>query len=202
MKTLIKALAFTAVAAVLLTGCAKPPEAEKAATKASIDNCVKLEAEKYGAQELSGLKSGLASAEAEEKIQNDKFFKNFDKEKEILAKTKADADALASQLPARKEAARQAALAAQTEAQAALDQANALLAQAPKGKGTRADIEAFTADLKAVADDMPNVASMITAEDFLGAKDKATALKDKATTVATQIQSAIDKVKPAKKAKK
>lgn len=199
MKTLIKAIAFTAVAAVLLTGCAKPPTQERADAQASIDNCVKLEADKYGQQELAGLKSGIAAADAEIKVQEDKFFKNFDKAKEMIAKVKADATALAQVLPQRKEAAKKAAMDAQTEATAALTAAKELLAKAPKGKGTRADIEAYTADLNSVEAEMASVQSMIAAEDFLGAKGKADALKDKAAGVGAQIQSAIDKVGAKKK---
>ncbi|TLN23770.1 hypothetical protein FDZ71_02475 [bacterium] len=120
----------------------------------------------------------------------------------MLVKVKADAEAIKGVIPARKEAAKKAAIEAEAAAKAALEEAKALLAKAPKGKGTRADIEAFAADLKGVEDAMPGVATKIAGEDYFGATDDANNLKGKATAVSAQIQAAIEKAKPAGKKKK
>jgi len=116
----------------------------------------------------------------------------------MLIKVQADADALKATIPAKKEEAKNAAIAAQGEAKTALDEAKALLEKAPKGKGTKADIEAFTADLKGLEDSFPEIQAAIDKGDFFGAKDKAVAIKDKATSISDQIKQAIEKVQKKK----
>ncbi len=202
MKIALKSLVIAVAAVALLAGCAKPPAEERAAAVAAIDSAVAMKAPIYAADELAKAKKDLAAADAEIKIQDDKFWKNYDKAKEMVVKVKADVEAFKALIPARIEAAKKAAIEAEAAAKAALEEAKALLAKAPKGKGTRADIEAFAADLKGVEDAMPGVATKIAGEDYFGATDDANNLKGKATAVSAQIQAAIEKAKPAGKKKK
>jgi len=98
-------------------------------------------------------------------------------------------------IPGRIEEAKNAAVQAQTEAQAAIDEAKALLEKAPKGKGSKADIEAMKADLAGIEVSYAEVQAAIDAEDYFGAKDKAAVVKEKAAGISQQVQAAIDKVK-------
>ncbi|TAL18318.1 DUF4398 domain-containing protein [bacterium] len=202
MKIALKSLVIAVAAVALLAGCAKPPTQELAAAKAAIDAGVAMQAPVYAPEELAKVKKDLAGAEAEIKVQEEKFWKNFDNAKAMIVKVTADAEAIKAAIPARKEAAKKAAIEAEAAAKVALEEAKALLAKAPKGKGTRADIEAFAADLKGVEDAMPQVAAKIAGEDFFGASDSANSLKAKAMSVSEQINAAIEKAKPAGKKKK
>lgn len=202
MKTIVKLFVLATVAAVMLTGCAKPPTEELAATKAAIEDATKAGAPTYGPQELASVKDQLANAEKEIKVQEDKFFKNFDAAKAMLAKAKTDAETLKAAIPARKEAAKKEAIAAEADATAAIAQAKALLATAPRGKGTRADIMAFEADLKGIEDSLAEIKPLMDAENFFGARDKAKSITERAKAITTEIGAAIEKVKGAKKAGK
>ncbi len=193
MKKMLKYIALGIAVSLVLAGCAKPPEAEKTAAQVSIDAAVAAGANVYGKDELQALNSLLAQAEDQIKSQEGKLFKKYDEAKATLAKAKADAESLTAEIPARKEEAKKNALAALEAAKAAVSEAKALLAKAPKGKGTKADIEAMTADLKGLEDSLPGVQGAITAEDFYGASDKAKAINDGAARVAEQVKAAIEK---------
>jgi predicted small lipoprotein YifL len=91
MKRILVVLASLALVASL-TACAKAPTEEINATKASVDAAVAEGAQQYTPEDYKMVTDGLAAANAEIKVQEEKFFKNFDKAKQMLAKTKADAD--------------------------------------------------------------------------------------------------------------
>lgn len=195
MKSLTKWMALGVIAAFVFAGCAKQPTQDIEAAKAAVDVVVKEGADVYAKDELKKLNDDLTVATDEVTAQDKKFFKKFGKAKEMLAQVVADADAVKALVPARKEEAKNSALAAQSEARAALDEAKALLEKAPKGKGTKKDIEALTADLKGYEDLFPEIQAAIDNQDYFGAKDKALAIKEKAAAVSEQVKAAIEKVK-------
>jgi len=195
MKNLVKFLILGFFAVSLFTSCAKQPTQEINDTKAAVEAATKEGADVYAADELKKLNDDQTTALDEIATQDKKFFKKFGTAKEMLAKVKADAEALKATIPAKKEAAKNAALTAQQEARAALDEAKALLEKAPKGKGTKADIEAFTADLKGLEDSFPEVQAALDREDYFGASNTAATIKEKAAGVSEQIKQAIEKVK-------
>jgi hypothetical protein len=194
MKGVLKLMALAMVVVFVLVGCGKQPTEEMNAAKASIDAFIADGAEKYDAAGAKGLNDAMKAAQDEIKVQDGKFFKDYAKAKEILVKAKADADKLKGELAAKKEEAKKNAIAAQEAATAAVAEAKALLDKAPKGKGSKADIEAFKADLKGLEDSMAEVKTAFDAEDFIVAGQKANAIKDKATGIADQVKAAMEKV--------
>ncbi len=178
--------------AFIMAGCAKPPQQQMDAAKAAVEACKAEGADVYAADEFKKLNDDLQAA------LDQVTAKKYKQAKEMLIKVAADADALKATIPAKKEEAKNAAVAAQGEARTALDEAKALLEKAPKGKGTKADIEAFTADLKGLEDSFPEIQAAIDKGDFFGAKDKAVAIKDKAASISEQIKQAIEKVQKKK----
>ncbi|MHB8093622.1 MAG: hypothetical protein ACYDH0_01640 [Candidatus Aminicenantales bacterium] len=195
MKNFIKVLALGLIAAFIFTSCAKQPTQEIEAAKAAIESVVQAKGTLYAADELKKLNDDLAVANDEVTAQSKKFFKKYGKVKEALAKIVTDADGVKALIPGRIEEAKNAAVQAQTEAQAAIDEAKALLEKAPKGKGSKADIEAMKADLAGIEVSYAEVQAAIDAEDYFGAKDKAVVVKEKAAGISQQVQAAIDKVK-------
>ena len=119
----------------------------------------------------------------------------------MLAKVKADAEAFKPTLAAKKEEAKKNATAAQEAAKAAIDEAKNLLAKAPVGKESRADIEAMKADVKGLDDGLTEVQTLVTSEDYQTATDKAKAISDKAASVSGQVKQAMEKVAAPKKGK-
>jgi len=195
MKSMMKVFALALLVAFVFTGCAKQPTQQMDAAKAAVQGVVAAKGDVYAKDELNTLQKDLQAAMDEVNAQAKKFFKKYGKAKEMLAKVMTDADAVKAQIPGRIEAAKKAAEMAINDAKAAFDGAKALLEKAPKGKGTKADIEAMKADLGGLETQMTEVQNAMTAEDYFGAKDKAVAIKDKAAAIAEQVQKAINKVK-------
>jgi hypothetical protein len=195
MKTLVKVLVLGVIAAFVFTSCAKQPTQAMNDAKASIDAATQEGADVYAKDELKKLNDDNQAALDEITAQSKKFFKKYGHAKEMLAKLKTDAEAVKALVPARKEEAKKNAVAAQDEAKKAVADAKALLEKAPKGKGTKADIEAMKADLQGLETSLVEVQTAIDGADYFGAKDKATAIKDKALAISDQINKAIEKVK-------
>lgn len=191
MKKLLVVLASLALVASL-TACAKAPVEEVNATKGALDAAVAEGAQQYTPEDYKMVADQLAAANAEIKVQEEKFFKNFDKAKQILAKAKADADALKGKVAARKEELKQAAIATMAQVTTALEEAKALLAKAPKGKGSKAEIEAMMTDLAGVEAMIPEVQPMLDGGDFIGANEKANAILARINAVISEVNAAIE----------
>jgi len=199
MKNALKLLALSMVTIFLLVGCAKLPTEEINAAKASVDAVVAEGAQKFAAEDAKKLNDSMQAAQDEIKVQDGKTFKDYAKTKELLAKVKADAETLKAGLAAKKEEAKKNAAAAQEAAKASVADAKALLAKAPKGKGSKADIEALKADLKGIEDSMAEIKTANDSEDYNAAIEKSNAVKGKAAAISDQIKKAMEKVGTKKK---
>jgi len=200
MKQLFRLLLIGLIGAFLLSGCAKAPTVEMNDSKAAVEAATNADTQTYAQAELAKLTSDLEAANTEVKTQDDKFlFKNFDKAKTMLAAVKTDADNVKAVAAQKKEEAKQAAIAAQGEAKAAIDAANLLLADAPTGKETKQDIEAFKADLTGLTDSLTGLQQSIDQEKYADASSNAAAIKEKAANISAQITAALEKVKGKKK---
>lgn len=204
MKSVKKYLATglsALIMASLLVGCAKPPTQEMDAAKVAMDGAVSAGAGTYAKDGLKNINDAWAAMQDEVKKQEGKLFKNYDNAKAMIAKISADAAALKTETEQKKEQAKQEANAASTAAAAAVAQAKALLAEAPTGKGTKADIEAMKADLAGIEGSLGEVTTLITSEEYFAATDKAKAISAKAADISAQVQAAIDKAPKGKKKK-
>ena len=192
------ALMLMITAVVVMTGCQKPPEQEQQAAQQALDAAKQAEAEKYAQSELSTAMGTMDQARAEIETQKAKWFPNYDKAKELLTQTKTQADQAKEAAIQGKEKAKQEATQAIADAKTAVDAADAALKAAPKGKGTKADLEMMTKDLDGYRASISEAEQMMGSEDFKGAAAKATSARDGATGVSDQIAAAI----AAKKGKK
>jgi len=195
MKNLMKISVLGLLVVFLFTSCAKQPTQQIDEAKAAIDAVVKAGGDIYAKDELKKLNDDYNAAMDEVNAQSKKLFKKYGKAKEMLAKVKTDAESVAQLIPARKEEAKNNALTALNEAKAAFETAKALLDKAPKGKGTKADIEAMKSDLAGLEAQLAEVQASIDREDYFGARDKAVSIKEKANAISEQVNAAIEKVK-------
>lgn len=204
MKRLVQYFAYMMLMAVILTGCAKQPTQEIDDTKKAVEAAKAAGSEKYLPDEAKKVNDSLSSALDEIKVQDGKFalLRSYDKAKQMLAAVKSGAEKLKTDTAAKKEEAKKNAISGQAEAKAAVEEAKALLAKAPRGKGSRADIEAMKGDIKGAEDSLAEVQQLIDKEDYLAAIDKAKAIKEKADAISNQIKEALAKVKGKKGAKK
>ncbi len=184
-----------------LVGCGSKPQKEIDDTTAAANAVIQEGLGKYSPEDEKKVKDALAAADQEIKVQEGKTFKSYDKAKQLLADAKKIADEQKAALPAKKEKAKQDAVAAMDAAKASLADAKKILAQAPKGKGTAADIEALRGDVKGAEEMLPEVQGLIDKEDYSAAMAKANAIKEKAAGVADQVKKAMEKVQAEKAAK-
>jgi len=195
MKNLFKLVIVGILSAFLVTGCAKAPEQEITNAKAQIEAATTADVQTYAADELAQVNSDLNAALEEVKVQDEKWFGNFDKAKEMLAAIQTSSNNVTAVAAQRKEEAKNAAIAAQAEAVAAIEAAKALLTQAPKGKETKAEIEMLSADLTGYEESLAGIQASIDQEKYTEAKDSANLIKENAASVSSQVQAAIDKKK-------
>lgn len=187
-------LIVVAMSTLAIAGCGQKPVEEIKAATSAVEALVAEGAEKYAAEDVKLTEDELAAALAEIKAQDDKTFKNYDKAKDLLAKAKAKAETAKAELPAKKELAKSAAISALEAARTAVDEAKALLGKAPKGKGSKADIEAMKADVAGLEQSISEVQPLIDSEDYIAATEKSNPIKDKAAEVSAQITEAMQKV--------
>jgi TonB family protein len=111
---------FRAIAlglAITVTGCASPPNADVDAAKAALDKAATDRASQYAAESLKAAQDARAALDVELKAQDDKWFKSYDKTKELAVAAKAAGDKAAADALAGK--AKADAVAAKEKADAA-----------------------------------------------------------------------------------
>jgi len=199
MEKLNKLILMGLVAAFILSGCAKPPTQEINDSKALVEAVTNADTNTYASEELAKLNGNLTAALDEVKIQDDKWFSNFDKAKQMLAALKAEAENVTTVAAQRKEEAKNKAIAAQAEARTAIDTAKALLEKAPRGKETKADIEMFKADLTGLEESLAALQPTIDEEKYSDALNSANIIKERAGAISNDITLALEKVKSRKR---
>jgi TonB family protein len=120
---------FRAIAlglAITVTGCASPPNADVEAAKAAVDKAATDRAGQYAAESLKAAQDARAALDLELKAQEGKWFKSYDKAKELAVAAKAAGDKAAADAVAGKEKAD--AVAAKGRADAAAARARARMA--------------------------------------------------------------------------
>ena len=180
--------------AVVAAGCAAPPQADIDAVKVSADKAATAGAAEYAADSLKTAQDAQAALEAELKVQADKFtlFRSYTKATELAGAAKTAAEKAEQDAVAGKEKAKNEATALIEEAKTALTAAQEMLAKAPKGKGTAADLEAMKADLAGAEISINDANTAMGAERYLEAKAKAEAAKNVAGTVSAAVLAAFD----------
>lgn len=186
-----------------LGGCAKAPTSEIEATQKTVEATRAAGSADYLPAEDKALSDKLNTAMQEIKTQDEKMapFRNYEQAKKMLAEVRQQSEQLKTAGAQKKEEAKQQAAALQSEANQAVQKAKDLLAQAPKGKGSEADLAALNADVDALNESMPAVQQAIDKGDYRDAISKATPIKEKANAITAEVEQAIEKVKAAQTAK-
>jgi len=177
--------------AVTLVGCGTAPTAEIDAAKAAITAAGTAGAGEYAAASLKAAEDAQAALDAELKAQEGKMFKSYDKAKQLAADAKVAGEKAAADAAAGKEKAKADATQAIADAKAAVTEAEGLLAKAPKGKGSAADIAAMKTDLTTAAAAITEAEAALGNAKFLDAVAKAGSAKNAATTVKTAVEEAM-----------
>jgi len=112
-------VSFGAIAlalAITAAGCGAPPTADVDAARAAVDKAVTDSAGQYATESVKAAQDAQAALDAELTVQDGKWFKSYDKAKELAAAAKAAGEKAAAEAVAAKEQAE--ALAAKEKAEA------------------------------------------------------------------------------------
>jgi TonB family protein len=89
MRVIVRFWVIAVGLAITVTGCASPPNADVDAAKAALDRAASERAGQYAPESLKAAQDAQAALDAELKAQEGKWFKAYDKTKELAVATKA-----------------------------------------------------------------------------------------------------------------
>jgi len=183
---------MTLLALPLLIGCSKAPETEMQNAQAAIQSAQTAQAEQYAPEAYQMAMDTLNAATAAKQEQDGKFslFRSYGKSKEMFLAAQALADRAATAAAAEKERVKGEVATLMAETQTLLENATKALAGAPKGKGSKADIELLKNDLAAATTAFEEAKADIQAENYLAAKAKFETVKAKAQGVIDDVEKA------------
>jgi hypothetical protein len=176
---------------ISVAGCASPPKAEVDGAKTAVDKAATDGADQYAPESLKAAQDAQAALDTEMKAQEGKWMASYTKATELATAAKAAGEKASADAVAGKEKAKTDATAAIDEAKTMVADAEALLAKAPKGKGSAADIEAMKTDLATATTAITDAESAVGTGRFIDAKAKAESAKAAATTVKTAVETAM-----------
>jgi len=190
------AMIFAAVALLAaLVGCSKPPEAEMQRASSAMEAARAAEAETYVADSFRNASDTLNAATAAKQEQDSKFalFRSYGKSKEMFVKAEEMFNNVSTEAVAEKERVRVEVTQMLFDAKAVFDSATAALAKAPRGKGSKADIELIKGDLATVQTQIADAEADITATKYMVAKGKIESLVSKTRAIIDEIAAAAAK---------
>jgi hypothetical protein len=186
---------------VALVGCSKAPEAEMTAAKTAMDAAKAAEAEAYAPDAYRVANDTLNAANAAKTEQDSKFalFRSYGKAKELYIRAQALASKAETDAAAQKEQVKQEVMGLMAQAKAAIDTATMAVNKAPRGKGTKAEIELIKTDLDALTPLNTQAESDYNNGKYLTAKTGFEQVIQKAKAITDEIAAAAAKkagVKP------
>lgn len=187
------AIVSLALVGVALSACGKAPTAELESAEAAIATAVTSGAEEYATASLAAVHDLKAQLDTELGIQSQKFAltRSYDHAQELAVQMKAEADAAAAEAVEAKEVVRQETTVLLTEVKVALEDVQAMLASAPTGKGTAADLAALQGDLDSAKATLAEGETAFTEGRYLEAKTKIMAVQSGTLSVKTAIETAV-----------
>jgi hypothetical protein len=186
------AVVFVVLAMLVWVSCAKAPEQEMQMSNQAIEAARTAEAEDYVPDAFQAAMDTLNAADAAKTEADGKFalFRSYGKAKELYVRAEVLANEAATQAAAEKERVKEEVTNLITQAQMALDSADAALKKAPKGKGSKADIELIQNDLAAAQTSFTDGQNDFNAGQYKAAQAKIETTMQKAHAVITEIEQA------------
>ncbi len=192
MRTRLIAALSLVTMMVLVASCAKAPQEQVEAARASLKAAQDAEAGTYAKDAMANAEQQMAALDEEMKAQQGKFalFRSYGKTKEMAAAAQAAADSAKGAAQEGKARARDEASMAINDAKAISDSTETMLAHAPVGKGSMTDIQAMKQDMATIKMNLSEADSAFAAEQYNEAKAKADAARSAAQTIQQSITQA------------
>jgi hypothetical protein len=163
-----------------------------AAANQAMDAAKMAEAQDYAMDAYRVAQDTLNAAMALKTEADGKFalFRNYGKSKEMFIRAQSLANDAASKAAQEKERVRVEVTEMMTQAKALLDSANVALTKAPRGKGSKADIELIKTDLAAAQTAFDDANMDFNNSKYKAAKAKLDAMMQKTNMVIMEIDKA------------
>jgi hypothetical protein len=191
-------IAITALfCGLIFAGCSSAPTEEINATKAALSAAQTDDVRDYAPESLKAADDEMSKALAEVQTQDGKFMlsRNYKQASEMLKSAKDLAEKATADAEANKAKSKAEAETAIAELPQLIEEARTALAKAPKGKDTKADIEAMQNDLKIAEESQSEASQAISQEKYKDALAKAASAKEKASSIIEQVKQAQEKIK-------
>jgi flagellar hook-associated protein FlgK len=189
-RTIVAVLA--ALTLLMVVGCSKVPEQEMTAATQALDSAKMGEASDYAPEAYRVATDTLNAAMALKREADGKFalFRSYGKSKAMFVRAQSLANEAATKAAAEKEKVRLEVTDMLVQAKALLDSADVSLKKAPRGKGSKADIELIKTDLAAATMGFDEATADFTAGKYKVAKAKLEAMMQKCRMVMEEIDKA------------
>ena len=188
----ITQLSWLMALSIALAGCAGPPTADIDAARAVLDTAQKSGAPDYAPEAWNAAKDSSSKLDAELAAQDQRWtpMRSYAQSRELAQATKADAERAAQAAATGKDKAKSEAATMLTQARDACTAAQKAVSEAPRGKGTEADLASLKSDATGIEDTLKDMQAAYDSGDYLGAKSKAQAAIDASHRIQTEIDQA------------
>ncbi len=197
MKKMFIALLLALAFSLVVIGCSSAPTEEINATTEVLKSIQSNDdVNTYASQSLKAAEDEMSAALAEVHAQDEKFalLRDYKQSAALLKSAKDFAETAKNDAQNNKAKAKTDAEAAIAALPAVIEEARTLLAKAPKGKDTKADLEAMQADLKLAEETATEANNAMSAERYKEAFAKVNTAKEKATAIIEQVKAAQEKL--------
>jgi hypothetical protein len=194
---LVLVMAFAVAASLLFFACASAPKEEIAATQAAITTAQSDDVRTYAEESLKDATDTMAKATAEVQVQDEKFAlsRDYKAASDLLKQAKEKAAKAVTDAQANKAKAKADAEVLITSLTPMLADAKKALATAPRGKDTKAELEAMQSDLKSAEEALTAATQAMSQEKYKDALGQANTAKTKAGGIIEQVTAAKEKLK-------
>jgi hypothetical protein len=190
-----KLLTFSVLAICLVTlaGCAKEPVEAIDAARAAIQKAKTAQADVYAQASLSQAESSMKALEAELEAQQKKFalFRKYDVALQTATETAAAAEKAVTDAEATKARMKSEATAMLAETRTLITQLNEMIAAAPQGKDSAADLKMIQADVQGIETTLGQVDAALAEGRFQDALNRAQAANRQVKEIQAEIQAAM-----------
>lgn len=185
------------IPALMFAGCAKPPEQEMGQANEAMQAATAAQADIYAPAEEAAAKEAMDKAKAEVDMQNAKFvlFRSYSQAKTLYAAAIEASNKSKEAAIVNKETVKNEAMTLIGESKMAVDDAGKALKTAPRGKDTKAEIDAMNADVQSLMGMLPELDDLFAREMYMDARNKAMSVKEKAMQISADVAAAREKMK-------
>jgi len=198
MKIKLNVVLMAVAATLMLTSCAKFPEAAVQTAKDEVEKARTAGAEMYVADQFAALQDSLNSVVTALETQKSKWFPKYDNEVTKMTAIGTMANDVMVKTESRKVEIREEIQASLAQVQTLLTENNTLIASAPKGKEGTAALVQIKEELAAVQTSASEAEKMLETGELLATRDKVSIAEQKATAINTELKEVIAKYNQAR----